>query len=86
MENSLYTDEVKQYIHTRPWPRGLVMDVFEDDDPVPHLNFIFYRDNFIKFDTDAQKQIASIIQEIMTKLRKDGIPCYMGRMKSVPTA
>lgn len=80
---TLYTAEVREYIQTRGWPKGLVMDVYESDDPGPHLNFVFYRDNFIKFDTEQQAKIAAVIKELMEKLRKDGIPCYMGKMAHV---
>jgi chemotaxis methyl-accepting protein methylase len=82
----LYTDEEKRFVFTRDWPRGLVLDIFEATEPLPHLNFVFYRDNFIKFDTDQQARIASTVQEVMTKLRKDGIPCYLGKMEKVSDA
>lgn len=84
--DSLYTSEVREFVHTRDWPKGLIVDVFEDDDPAPHLNFIFYRDNFNQFDKDTQLRIANVLQEVMMKLRKDGIPCYMGKMEIVPRA
>lgn len=76
---TLYTKEVRDYIFTRDWPRGLQLDVFEDE---YQLNFIFYRDNWIKFSNDEHLKIASIVKEVMEKLRADGIPCYMGRMES----
>jgi hypothetical protein len=81
---SLYTDEVRWFIRTRDWPKGLRFDVFENDDPAPHLNIVFYRDNFIQFDTDAQLKIASVVQEVMTKLRGDGIPVYLAKMERAP--
>lgn len=77
--NSLYTPEVRQYVNSRNWPKGLQLDVFEDE---LQLNFVFYRDNWITFDTADQMQIAAMVKEVMEKLRKDGIPCYMGRMES----
>lgn len=78
---TLYTDEVRRYVNTRDWPRGLIIDVFEDTEPQPHLNFVFYRDNFVQFGTEQQAKIAAIIKEVMEKLRSDGIPCYMGKME-----
>ena len=81
---SLYSDEVRAYVNTRDWPKGLRIDVFENYEPGPHLNFVFYRDNFIQFDTDQQAKIASLVKEVMEKLRADGIPCYMGKMENAP--
>lgn len=83
MNGSLYTDEIKTFVHTRDWPRGLVLDVVEYED---YLGFRFYRDNFIKFDGEAQRQIASTVKEVMEKIRGLGIPCYMEKMESVSDA
>lgn len=79
-QNSLYTDDIREFVNSRPWPRGLIMDVVEYDD---YLGFRFYRDNFIKFDGEAQRQIASQIKEVMEKIRGLGIPCYMEKMEKV---
>lgn len=81
---SLYSDEVRMFVHTRDWPKGLIMDIYEETEPGPHLNFVFYRDNFIRFNVDEQAKIAAIVKEVMEKLRADGIPCYMGKMEHAP--
>lgn len=79
---SLYTNEVREYVNTRPWPKGLKLTVTEPHEPEPHLLFIFYRDNWLTFDSDQQMMIANIVGEVMNKLRRDGIPCYMGKQES----
>lgn len=84
---SLYTPEVREYIWSRDWPKGLQLDIFEDTTnvegiDVPHLNFVFYRDNWLTFDAQEHLKIANTVQEVITKLRNDGIHCYMARMES----
>lgn len=81
---NLYTPEVREYVHNRPWPKGLLIDVYEDDEPLPHLNFVFYRDNWLQLSSEAHVQAALVVKEVMEKLRKDGIPCYMGKMETAP--
>lgn len=80
IEKTLYTQEIREFVHSRPWPSGLILDVVEYQD---YLGFRFYRDNFIKFDGDAQRQIAATVKEVMEKIRGMGIPCYMEKMESV---
>lgn len=75
---TLYTPEVREYVRSRDWPKELIFDVYEDEF---QLNFVFYRDNWITFDTQTHLRIAATIKEVMEKLRSDGIPCYMGAMR-----
>ncbi len=77
---TLYTPEVRNFIRTRAWPKGLVMDVIEYD---YHLGLRFYRDNFITFDGEEQRQIASMVKETMEKIRGMGIPIYMEKLERV---
>ena len=79
--NSLYTPDIRNYVFTRDWPKGLIIDIVEYE---THLGFRFYRDNFIQFGSEAQRQIAMTVKEVMEKLRGDGIPCYMEKMERVP--
>lgn len=81
--NSLYTPEVRNYVFSRPWPKGLVMDIKEYE---YHLGFVFYVDNFQQFDGEAQRQIASCVKETMETIRGMGIPCYMEKEARVPHA
>lgn len=78
---SLYTDEVKRFIFTRDWPKGLVMDIREAYEPEPHLNLIFFRDNWLTFDFDDQQKVTTIVKEVMAKLWADGVPTYVGKME-----
>lgn len=80
MNGTLYTPEVKEFVHTRKWPKGLQLDVIEYPD---YLGFRFYRDNFIQFDGEDQLQIANMVKEVMEKIRSMGIPCYMEKMEKV---
>lgn len=83
MTGSLYTPEVREYIFSRNWPKGLVMDIYEDDEPAPHLNIVFFRDNWITLTFDQQQRVVETVKEIMAKLWADGIPTYTGKMESV---
>jgi hypothetical protein len=77
---SLYTPEVKQYIFSRDWPKGLIMDVYESEDPAPHLRLVFYRDNWLTLEPEQHVIITNIVKDIMEKLWGDGIPTYVGKM------
>jgi hypothetical protein len=79
---SLYTPEVREYIRSRDWPKGLVMDVYENDDPAPHLNIIFFRDNWLTLSGEQQLQVTQIVKEVMAKLWGKGIPTYTGKMEA----
>ena len=80
---SLYTQAVREFIRTRDWPKGLVFDIFENDEPSPHLNIIFYRDNWLTLTFDQQQQVVTTVKGLMQKLWNDGIPIYTGKMESV---
>lgn len=80
MNNSLYTYEIKNYVKTRAWPKGLVFDVIEYPQ---YLGFRFYVDNFSKFDGEDRLQIAGQVKEVMEKIRGLGIPCYLEKAATV---
>lgn len=79
--SSLYTPEVREFICSRNWPKGLVFDVAEADTPEPHLNLIFFRDNWLTLNMDQHLQVAAVVKEVMDKLWNDGIPTYTGKME-----
>lgn len=79
---SLYSDEVRNYIRTRDWPKTVAWQVSEMDEPAPHLNIIFFRDNWLTLSFDEQMKVTSIVKEIMAKLWADGIPTYTGKMEN----
>jgi hypothetical protein len=78
---NLYSQEVREFIHSRNWPSGLKFEVRQNDEPEPHLNIIFYRDNWITLSFDAQMQTTEIVKEVMHKLHADGIPTYVGKIE-----
>lgn len=77
---SLYSDEIRNFIRTRRWPRGLAWEVVEYD---THLGFRMFRDNFNSFSGEDKWHIAMMVKEVMEKIRGDGIPIYMEKMESV---
>ena len=84
---SLYTPEVREFVHTRDWPRGLQLDIIEEVVNIeglltPSLRFQFYRDNWMKFEAADHIKIANTVKEVMEALRAQRIPCYMGKMES----
>lgn len=78
---SLYTEDIRRFVNTRDWPKGIIFEIREDIDPSPHLNIIFFRDNWLTLDRDAQFKATGIVKEIMDKLWKDGVPTYVGKME-----
>lgn len=76
---TLYSDSIRNFIRTRPWPTGLQWEVVEYDD---YLGFRFFRDNFNSFDGETKLYIAMLVKELMEKIRADGIPIYMEKMES----
>jgi tRNA(Ile)-lysidine synthase TilS/MesJ len=76
---TLYSDEIRAFIRTRPWPTGLQWEIVEYED---YLGFRFFRDNFNSFDGEERYHIAMLVKEVMEKIRKDGIPIYMEKMES----
>ena len=83
MAHSLYTNEVRNYLHSRDWPKGLVVEFQGKDEPAPHINIEFYRDNWLTLAPEKHLQIVAIVKEIMEKLWGDGIPTYVGKMESM---
>lgn len=71
---TLYSNEIRQYIQSRKWPRGLIIEIVEYEE---HLGFKMFRDNFNAFDGEDRLQIAMQVKEVMEKVRQDGIPIYM---------
>lgn len=76
---SLYSDEIRTFIRTRPWPHGLQWEIVEYEG---YLGFRFFRDNFNSFDGEERYHIAMMVKEVMEKIRGDGIPIYMEKMES----
>lgn len=82
---SLYTNEVRQFLRTREWPKGLIWEIVEFDD---FLRFRLYRDNINAFDATDKLQLAKVVNEALSAISQRGIPIYTevakgdGRVKS----
>lgn len=81
--STLYTPQVREYIYSRDWPKGIVVDIYEEDEPAPHLNIVFFRDNWLTLEAEQHLQVVAIVKQIMAKLWGDGIPIYTGKMESI---
>lgn len=78
---SLYTPQIRQFILSRAWPKNVAMDVREATEPEPHLNLIFFRDNWLTLDVDEQMAVTNIVKEIMDVLWTAGVPTYVAKME-----
>lgn len=83
MGTRLYTNEVRNYLYSRDWPKGLVVEFQEKQEPESHINIEFYRDNWLTLAPESHVKIVGIVKEIMDKLWADGIPTYVGKMESM---
>lgn len=81
MTNSLYTDDIKNFIRTRPWPKGLVLEVREFDEPAPHLKLILFRDNWLTLSRDDHYRVVSIVKEVMGTVNKKGVPIFLDKLE-----
>lgn len=81
VNNTLYSKEVKQYISTRDWPKGLHFEITEVYVPAQHINIVFSRENWLRLNPDDHLKIVGIVKEIMSKLWTDGIPVYIEKME-----
>jgi hypothetical protein len=81
--NSLYTPEVRNYIISRDWPKGLQYDVYENEEAGgPVLYLVFFRDNWITLQPADHLIITEIVKETITKLRADGVPISFGAIRT----
>ena len=78
---TLYSPEVREFIHTREWPSGLKFDIREAMEPEPHLNIIFYRDNWLTLSFEDQMKVTNTVKEVMGRLWNDGVPTYVGKIE-----
>lgn len=84
---TLYSPQVREYVHSRPWPKGLKFEVREEymdveGIKIPQLTFLFFRDNWVTLEPADQLKVALLVKEVIEKLRADKIPAYMGAMQS----
>lgn len=76
---TLYTDDVRRFVRSRPWPLSLRWEIVDYDD---YLALRLFRDNFNSFDGEERYHIAMIIKETLEKIRADGIPIYLEKEES----
>lgn len=70
----LLTNEIRTFVATRDWPKGLAYLL---EDKGLFIQFVLFRDNFNQFDGEDQLHIAKTVKEIMEKIRGMGVPCYL---------
>lgn len=79
---TLYSDDIREFVRSRRWPPTVAWQIAEATEPEPHLNLIFFRDNWLTLSFDDQLAVTGIVKEIMAKCWGDGIPCYTGKMEN----
>ena len=72
--SSFYTPEMREYVRSRDWPKGLLFEVVEYKDS---LGIRFYSHNFDNMDGVDKHQAAMMIKEVIEKFRSLGIPTYL---------
>lgn len=70
---SLYSDEIRRFLNTRPWPHGLIWEVVEFDDC---LKFRLYRDNINMLNSDDKLHLAKLVNESLSSISKQGVPIF----------
>ena len=73
LDSSLYTDEIRAYVRSRPWPADLIYEIVEYEDS---LGLRFIRLNINGLSIDDKLRLAPIINDTMTTIRNKGIPIY----------
>lgn len=71
--DSLYNNELRTYMRTRDWPKGLIWEIVEFDDCI---KLRLFRDNINALDSDAKLQLAKLVNETLSTVRKNGVPIY----------
>ena len=73
-QGSLLTNEIRQFIIQRDWPKGLQIRLAEQP---TMIRMYLFRDNLLSFDGEDMTQIANMLNEALGKLRADGVPIYL---------
>ena len=71
--SSLYTEEIKRYIHAQRWPSGLLFEVEEFDE---FLRLKFFRENINALDGVDKLYLAKLLNGVLWHIRGEGIPIY----------
>lgn len=74
---TLYSEEIKELVRSYSWPKNLIFEIVEYRDPLPHLGFRLFRDNFETFDGVDKEVIAKMVGAAIVAVREKGCPCYL---------
>ncbi len=75
---TLYSEAIRNYIHSQNWPKGFIMDTREH--PGQHLQLVCYQDNLKKLYTvgvdrlNLRLQLMSVAAHITNNM---GVPCFL---------
>jgi hypothetical protein len=75
LNNSLYTNEIRQHFNTADLPLGLrwrIVELFEPD----CLKIRLYRQNINALDSDDKLKTATVLGETLRKINDSGVPMY----------
>ena len=75
MPESLYTKEMKAYIHGQSWPRHLKWEVVEYEGE--NLQFVLFRNNFNALTGSDKVHVFDLVNTVLEKIRADGVPIYL---------
>lgn len=73
LDNSLYTDDIRQVVRSRNWPKSLIWEIVEFEDC---LKFKLYRENINSLDHDNKLRLAGILNDTLNTIRDKGVPIY----------
>lgn len=71
--DSLYSNEIRQYLNDQPWPAGLIWEIVEFEDC---LKFRLYRDNINALNSDDKLHLAKLVNESLSSISKKGVPIF----------
>lgn len=77
----LFSNDVATFIDSRDWPRALHYRYREAYEPEPHMQIIFFRDNWLTLSMEDQLKTTQIVKQIMAKLWADGVPTFVEKIE-----
>lgn len=70
---SLYSNDLRGFIKSRPWPVRVRWDVVEFE---TCLKIRLYRDNINSLSGDEKLALATVLNETLENIRQRGVPIY----------
>lgn len=71
--DSLYSNDMRRFFNTRPWPPTLIWEIVEFEDC---LKLRLFRDNINALNSDEKLHLAKLVNETLTSVRNNGVPIY----------